>query len=224
MNLIREIIGQYINRSDFFIEAFIEHIELSGTAILLVTLVGVPVGIAMTRYPKIAPSILSFVNFLWTIPVIAFFGIMISVLGLSKLNAILALLIYGLLPIVRNTYVGIMEVDKSLIEAGKGMGSTKWQLLFQIELPLAMPVIIAGFRNMAVMTISFAAIASFIGVGGLGKAIWRGISLNNLSMTIAGSLLIAALAISVDLILGYIEKRVLYRVQGRNNKEEIVYE
>ncbi|OLS02346.1 ABC transporter permease [Tissierella creatinophila] len=215
MNLLREVIDQYINRSGFFLEAFIEHIELSAMAIILVTLIGVPIGIIMSRYPKIAPPILSFVNFLWTIPVIAFFGIMISVLGLSTLNALFALLIYGLLPIVRNTYVGIMEVDKSIIEAGKGMGSTKWQLLFQIELPLALPVIIAGFRNMAVMTISFAAIASFIGVGGLGKAIWRGISLNNLSMTIAGSILIAALAIAVDLSLGYIEKRVLLRVQGR---------
>lgn len=224
MNLIKEVINQYINRSDFFIQAFLEHINLAGTAIVLVTLIGVPLGIFMSRYQKIAPPILSFVNFLWTIPVIAFFGIMISVLGLSKLNAILALLIYGLLPIVRNTYVGITEVDRFLIEAGRGMGSTKWQLLFQIELPLAMPVIIAGFRNMAVMTISFTAIASFIGVGGLGKAIWRGISLNNLSMTLAGSLLIAALAISVDLSLGYVEKKVLSRVQGRKKEEEIIYE
>lgn len=224
MNIVRDVIDQYINRGDFFLEALIEHIQLSGIAILLVTIIGVPIGIIISRYPKIAPSVLSFVNFLWTIPVIAFFGIMISLLGLSTLNALLALLIYGLLPIVRNTYVGLTEVDKSIIEAGKGMGSTKWQLLFQIELPLALPVIIAGFRNMAVMTISFTAIASFIGVGGLGRAIWRGISLNNLSMTIAGSILVAALAICVDLFFGYIEKKVLFRVQGRTKGEVVTYE
>lgn len=178
----------------------------------------------MTRYPKIAPAVLSFVNFLWTIPVIAFFGIMMSILGLTRANALSALLIYGLLPIVRNTYVGIMEVDPFVIESAKGMGSTSWQLLFHIKLPLALPVIIAGFRNMAVMTISFAAIAAFIGVGGLGKAIWRGISLNNPSMTVAGSLLVALLAIIVDLILGFVEKKVLKRVQGTEKKGGIVYE
>lgn len=224
MEFILEVLSQYSTRSDFFLQALIEHINLSGTAIILVSIIGIPVGILMTRFPKIAPGILSFVNFLWTIPVIAFFGIMMSFLGLTRANALSALLIYGLLPIVRNTYVGIMEVDPFVIEAGKGMGSTKWQLLFQIELPLALPVIIAGFRNMAVMTISFAAIASFIGVGGLGKAIWRGISLNNLSMTVAGSILVALLAIVVDLILGYVEKSVLRRVQGKKQNGGKAYE
>lgn len=224
MEFFQEVFNQYITRSDFFIEAFIEHISLSATAILLVTIIGIPIGILMTRYPKIAPAILSFVNLLWTIPVIAFFGIMMSVLGLTRANALSALLIYGLLPIVRNTYVGIMEVDPFVVEAGKAMGSTKWQLLFGIQIPLALPVIIAGFRNMAVMTISFAAIASFIGVGGLGRAIWRGISLNNLSMTVAGSILVAALAISVDLLLGLIERLVLKRVQGKKQNGGQAYE
>lgn len=224
MTFVQEVISQYINRSDFFIQALLEHISLSGTAIILVSIIGIPIGILMTRFPKIAPGILSFVNFLWTIPVIAFFGIMMSFLGLTRANALSALLIYGLLPIVRNTYVGIMEVDGSVIEAARGMGTTRWQLLFGIELPLALPVIIAGFRNMAVMTISFAAIASFIGVGGLGKAIWRGISLNNLSMTVAGSVLVALLAILVDLILGYLEKQVLKRVQGNKDNGGQVYE
>lgn len=214
MNLLIDIISQYINRSNFFLQALVEHIQLSAMAILIVTVIGLPLGIMMTRYPKIASPILSFLNFLWTIPAIAFFGIMISVSGLSTFNVLFVLLIYGLLPMVKNTYLGIEKVDKSMVELAKGMGSSGWQLLFQIELPLALPLIIAGFRNMALMTISFVTIASFIGIGGLGKAIWRGISLNNLSMTIAGSILVGLLAILVDLILGYIEKRVISRVQG----------
>lgn len=215
MNILIEVISQYINRSDFFLQALIEHIQISAIAIVFVTVIGLVLGIIMTRYPKVASPILSFLNFLWTIPVMAFFGIMISVSGLGAFNVFFALLIYGLLPMVKSTYLGIMGVDGSVIGAAKGLGSTKSQLLFQIELPLALPIIIAGFRNMVLMIISFAAIASFIGMtGGLGKIIWRGISLNNLSMTIAGSILIALLAILVDLILAYIEKRIVARAQG----------
>ena len=130
-----EVLNQYIKRSDFFLEALLEHISLSGTAVLIVALIGIPVGISMSAYPKIAPAILSFVNFLWTIPVIAFFGIMMSILGLTRANALSALVMYGLLPIVRNTYVGITEVDPFVIEAGEAMGNTKFQQLIYIKIP-----------------------------------------------------------------------------------------
>ncbi len=215
MNLLIEIISQFINRSDFFLQALVKHIQISVIAIVLVTVAGLTLGIMMTRYPKIASPILSFLNFMWTIPVIAFFGILISILGLSTFNLVFVLLIYGLFPMVKNTYLGIEGVDQSMVELAKGMGSSGRQLLFQVELPLALPLIIVGFRNMVIMMISFVTIASFMGiVGGLGKVIWRGISLNNLSMTIAGSLIVALLAIVIDLILGYIEKRAIYRSQG----------
>jgi len=107
---------------------------------------------------------------------------------------------------VRNTHTGLTNVNPLLIEAATGMGSTKWQVLYKIKLPLAMPVIVAGIRNMAVMTIALAGIASFIGAGGLGVAIYRGITTNNKAMTVVGSLLIAVLAIAVDFIIGAVEK------------------
>lgn len=135
-------------------------------------------------------------------------GFFVPLSGIGDTTAIIALTVYALLPMVRNTYTGLTNVSPLLIEAATGMGSTKFQVLYKIKLPLAMPIIIAGVRNMAVMTIALAGIASFIGAGGLGVAIYRGITTNNKAMTIAGSLLIAVLAIVVDTIIGKIEKAV----------------
>ena len=116
-----------------------------------------------------------------------------------------------MLPVIRNTYVGLKEVDEQIIEAAVGIGSTPWQLLWKVQFPLALPVIIAGIRNMVVMTIALAGVASFIGAGGLGVAIWRGITTNFDEMTIAGSLLVALLAIFSDALLGILEKKLLRR-------------
>jgi len=217
-NSISGLFRIYIERSDYFLEITLEHIKISLIAITFITLIGVPLGILISRYRKLAPFVISLTNFLYTIPVIAFFGIMVSVIGLGTTNAILALIIYGLLPVVRNTYVGITEVDKSIVEAGKGMGSTRFQLLFNIELPLALPVIIAGLRTMIVMTIAMTAIAAFIGAGGIGTAIWRGISTYNTELLFSGSILVALLAIIADRILEFIEKLVIRKVQGKKIK------
>jgi len=218
LGLIARLIITYIERKDYFLEITLEHINISLIAILCIFFIGVPLGILISRYRKLAPFVISFTNFLYTIPVIAFFGIMVSIIGLGTTNAILALIIYGLLPVVRNTYVGITEVDKSIIEAAQGMGSTRFQLLFNIQLPLALPVIIAGLRTMIVMTIAMTAIAAFIGAGGIGTAIWRGISTYNTDLLFAGSILVALLAIIADRILEFIEKKVIKKVQGKNIK------
>ncbi|MBS4537615.1 ABC transporter permease [Clostridium sp. D2Q-11] len=218
LGLISRLIITYIERRDYFLEITLEHINISLIAILCIFFIGVPLGILISRYRKLAPFVISFTNFLYTIPVIAFFGIMVSIIGLGTTNAILALIIYGLLPVVRNTYVGITEVDKSIIEAAQGMGSTRFQLLFNIQLPLALPVIIAGLRTMIVMTIAMTAIAAFIGAGGIGTAIWRGISTYNTDLLFAGSILVALLAIIADRILEFIEKIVIKKVQGKNIK------
>ena len=120
----------------------------------------------------------------------------------------IALTVYALLPMVRNTHTGMTNVDPAILEAAKGMGSTRMQILFKIKLPLAMPVILSGIRNMVTMTIALAGIASFIGAGGLGVVIYRGITTNNTAMTTVGSLLIALLALGTDFLLGFIEKRM----------------
>jgi len=134
--------------------------------------------------------------------------------GIGEKAALPALITYGLLPVIRNTYVGIREVDPLIVESAIAMGVTDRQLLVKVQLPIALPVIFAGFRTMVVMTIALTGIASFIGAGGLGVAIWRGITTYFQEMTVAGSLLVAILAIVTDLLLGWIEKTIRRRVLG----------
>ena len=141
-----------------------------------------------------------------SIPVLSPIGVSYSFTGVGNVTAIIALTIYGLLPMVKNTHTGISTIDKSIIEAAVGMGCTRFQLLWKIKLPLAFPVIMSGFRNMVTMTIALTAIASFIGAGGLGVAIFRGITTNNMPIVLVGSALVALLAIVVDLLLGLVER------------------
>lgn len=202
-----------LTRSDFFIELVVQHLLLSFTAIIIITVVGITTGILIAKSPKAASVVIGLTNVLYTIPSIAMFGFFVSITGIGNTTAIIALVIYGLLPVIRNTYVGLTEVDSQILEAAVGMGSTPWQLLSKIQFPLALPVIIAGIRNMVVMTIALAGIASFIGAGGLGVAIWRGITTNFDEMTVAGSLLVALLAFVADGSLGMIEKRLLRRTK-----------
>lgn len=195
-----------IDRKEFFFTLFLQHIYLTFLAIIIITIFGIALGIYMTRNKFLAGFIMTLVNIIYTIPSIALFGFLVAFTGVGNKSALIALCIYGLLPVIRNTYVGINEVDPFLIQAATGMGTTNNQLLFKVQVPLAIPVIFAGFRTMVVMTIALGAIASFIGAGGLGVAIWRGITTNFPEMTFAGSMLVAGLAFVVDFILGLIEK------------------
>ncbi|MDL2211352.1 ABC transporter permease subunit [Erysipelotrichaceae bacterium OttesenSCG-928-M19] len=213
--MISQIIELLVSRWDFFSNLIIEHLIISLLAILFATIIGLLLGVFISEHQKSSPFILSIVNFIYTIPAISLLGILIPLSGIGNATAIIALTIYALLPIVRNTHTGITNIDASIIEAAKGMGSTKGQLLLKIKLPLAFPVILAGFRNMVVMTIALTGIASFIGAGGLGVAIYRGITTNNSIMTIVGSLLIAIIAFLMDFIFMQIEK-----IANRKNKQK----
>ena len=204
---MKEIIDLIINRSDFFLELLIEHLQISLISIIFAIIFGLMIGVVISEYQKTSKIIMSIVNFIYTIPSISLLGFLIPLSGIGDTTAIIALTIYALLPMVRNTHTGLTNVNPLLLEAATGMGSTKFQVLYKIKLPLAVPVIIAGIRNMAVMTISLAGIASFIGAGGLGVAIYRGITTNNKAMTIVGSLFIAVLAIVTDLIIGLVENK-----------------
>lgn len=217
MNFILGIFKLYVERFDFFTELFIQHILLSAVAVIFITLIGLLLGIYITRNKKAAGIVLGMTNFFYTIPSIALFGFLVALSGIGNTSALIALTIYGVLPIIRNTYVGISEVDSQIIQSAVAMGSTDKQLLFKVQLPLALPVILAGFRTMVVMTIALAGIASFIGAGGLGVAIWRGITTNYPEMTAAGSILVALLAVVVDFFLGLIEKKTRKRVLGTGN-------
>lgn len=204
--MIKDVFKLYVDRGDFFVNLIIQHLKISGLSIFIAFVLGMVLGIIISHYKKTSPVVLGIVNFIYTIPSIALLGFLIPVSGIGDTTAIIALTIYGLLPIVRSTYTGIENIDSSIVEAAKGMGSTPFQIMYKIKLPLAVPVILSGLRNMAVMTIALAGIASFIGAGGLGVAIYRGITTNNGAMTVAGSLLIAVLALIIDFIIGRVEK------------------
>ena len=192
----------------FFLNLTVEHILISLLAISIASVLGIILGIIISEYRRFSGLILGTVNILYTIPSIALLGFFITITGVGNTTALIALIIYALLPIIRSTYTGIVNINPLIIEASEGMGSTKLQQLFKVKLPLALPVLMSGIRNMVTMTIALAGIASFVGAGGLGVAIYRGITTNNSAMTFLGSLLIAILALVFDFILGLIEKRL----------------
>lgn len=180
-----------------------EHIWIVGLALLIATPIGVALGVLITRHEQFASRVLNGANILMTIPSLALFGLMLPILaivnmGLGKVPAVIALVLYSQLPIIRNTYTAIKNVPPSLVDAGMGMGMSKWKLLREVEIPLAMPLIIAGLRTAAVMNIGVAAIATYIGAGGLGVYIQQGMARVYPEMIISGAILVSLLAIIVD--------------------------
>ncbi|WP_353146558.1 ABC transporter permease/substrate-binding protein [Chryseobacterium sp.] len=183
-----------------------QHLGLTFLSLLLAIIVGVPLGIIIARKRALSNPVLGIAGILQTIPSIALLGFMIPAFGIGAKPAIIALLIYALLPIIRNTYTGITGVEPAVIEAAKAMGMNRRQLLFKVELPLAMPVIIAGIRTAAVINVGVATLASFVAAGGLGEFIFGGISLNNTNMILAGAIPAALLAILLDQAISVIQK------------------
>ena len=206
--MINQLVKLLTEDFKFFLNLTVEHILISLLAISIASVLGIILGIIISEYRRFSGLILGTVNILYTIPSIALLGFFITITGVGNITALIALIIYALLPIIRSTYTGIVNINPLIIEASEGMGSTKLQQLFKVKLPLALPVLMSGIRNMVTMTIALAGIASFVGAGGLGVAIYRGITTNNSAMTFLGSLLIAILALIFDFILGIIEKRL----------------
>ena len=208
MQSVTALFTLYYERCEFFADLILQHIYLSGISIIAAFFVGGIIGIIITKNKTLSTIVLSSVNFLYTIPSIAFFGFLIAFTGIGNRTAIIVLIAYALLPMVRNTYTGIINLDRDILEAAAGMGTSPLQMLYKIQLPLALPVILSGLRIMAVMVIATAGIASFVGAGGLGVAIWRGITTNNNLLTVAGSLLIACMALIVDFLIGRLQKYI----------------
>ena len=206
MELLASIVSLFHDRAGWFLALLGAHIALAFSAIFMAGVIGLVLGILISEKQRFTPAVMGVCNVLYTIPSISLLGILIPFTGIGNKTAIIALTIYGIMPMVRNTYAGITGVDPDIIEAAKGMGSTEKQILFRIKLPLAMGVILAGIRNMVVMVIAVTGIASFVGAGGLGVAIYRGITIYNPAMTAAGSILIALLALFSDFLLGKLEK------------------
>ena len=207
MNVFQFIVQ---NRSEV-VELTLEHLWMVAASTLLAVLVGIPLGVLITRWPGLNKLVLGSANIIQTIPSLALFGFLLPVPWIgarSERLAILALTLYALLPLIRNTYAGIKGVDASVLEAGRAMGMTGRQLLFQVELPLALGVIIAGVRVATVISVGLATIAAAIGAGGLGEYIFRGLAMVNNQLILAGAIPASALALLADASLGWLEKRL----------------
>lgn len=190
-----------------------EHLQLVGLAVAIAIVTGVPFGIYIAQRDSLANLVLAVAGIVMTIPSIALFGLMIPILstigqGIGFLPALLALILYSQLPIIRNTYIAIKNVNPDMRDAAIGMGMTTWERLAKVEIPLALPVIMAGVRMAVVLTIGIGAIAAYIGAGGLGEYIARGISTSYDTMVQAGAIAVSIMAIMIDLILGRVQKRL----------------
>ncbi|MFA7502506.1 MAG: ABC transporter permease [Anaerovoracaceae bacterium] len=214
MKLIQYVLNNYGLMGGLLLQ----HLQLTGIAILSAIAIGVPLGILITRYKSIAGPILAVSSVFQTIPSIAFFGVLIPFLGIGKKTAIIVLFLYALLPIVKNTYTGIKEVSPFLKDAGKGMGMTNMQILTMVELPQSLPVIMAGVRIATVINIGTTTIAAYIGAGGLGQLIFTGIQLYRNEMILAGAIPAALLAILIDRLFGCIE----YKMTSKGLKGESI--
>jgi osmoprotectant transport system permease protein len=207
MNVFRFILQ---NRSDV-LELTGQHLWLVGLSTLFATLIGIPLGIVIAHWPRLNKPVLAGANIIQTVPSLALFGFLLPVPWLGDRAdrlAILALTLYALLPIIRNTYTGIRGVDPAVVEAGRGMGLTESQLLLQVELPLAVSVILSGVRTAVVISVGLATIAAAIGAGGLGQFIFRGLAMVDNRVILAGAVPAAMLALLADIGVGWVERRL----------------
>ncbi|MFZ0803382.1 MAG: ABC transporter permease [Terriglobales bacterium] len=207
MNLWQFVVQNHVE----VVELTLEHLWLVALSTGLAVLVGIPLGILITRRPWLNKPVLVSANIIQTIPSLALFGFLLPAPWIGARAdrlAILALMLYALLPLIRNTYAGIKGVDPAVVEAGRGMGLTDRQLLFQVELPLALGVIIAGVRVATVISVGLATIAAAIGAGGLGEYIFRGLAMVNNTVILAGAIPAALMALAADVGLGWLEKKL----------------
>jgi osmoprotectant transport system permease protein len=187
------------------------HLLMVGVSLLIGTLVAVPLGILLTRFPRQATPVIAVVSVFQTIPSLVFFALLLPPLGIGLTPALTVLSLYSLLPILRNTYVGVRSVDPSLIDAARGQGMTGWEILTMVELPLSAPVIVTGIRLSAIYLVSWATLASLIGAGGLGDLIFSGIDSYDTNLLLAGAIPTALLALLIGYLFGLLRRAVTPR-------------
>ena len=203
---MNEFITIFENRKELLWSAVVEHIQLSFISLFISVLIAVPLAIFLTNHKKLASPIIQITAIFQTIPSLALLGLMIPLVGIGKVPAVIALFIYALLPILRNTYTGLTDIDPSIVEAADAMGMSRLRKLIKVEMPIAMPVIMAGIRNAMVLIIGTATIASLIGAGGLGSLILLGIDRGNNYLILLGAIPAAILAVGFDYLLSFFER------------------
>ncbi|MBM7604914.1 osmoprotectant transport system permease protein [Metabacillus crassostreae] len=208
MNAFSMFLDTISTRQELIFESAIEHLYISFLAIFIAVAISLPLGIYISRKKKVAEFYIGITAVLQTIPSLALFGFLVPLLGIGTPTALVALIVYALLPILRNTYTGITGVDEGIVEAGEGMGMTPRQILWKIQLPLSLPFMMAGIRTATVLTVGVATLATFVGAGGLGDVIWRGLQSWDNSLVLAGAIPVALLALTFDYILKLVEKKV----------------
>lgn len=200
---------EYVQKNwDLILSKTGEHVGLALTAVALACLVGVPLGVFITKNKKLANVVINIANVVQTVPSLALFAFVMPLFGVGARNAIFALFLYSLLPIIKNTYIGIQNVDPSITEAAKGMGMSRIQILYKVQMPLAVSVIMGGVRIATVTSIGVATIATLIGAGGLGQLIYQGIGMGNYNLIFSGAIPAALLALLADFLLGFFEKKL----------------
>lgn len=207
LGLWQQFIYYYQHNGGYVLQQFNRTFLISIYGVLFAAVVGIPIGIFISRNAHLGNFVVEIANFIQTIPSLALLSIIMIAMGLGVMTVIVTVTLYSLLPIIKNTYTGMKSVDKNVIDSGKGMGMTKWQLLYLVRLPLSMSVIIAGLKNALVIAIGITSIGSFVGAGGLGDIIIRGTNATNGSAIIlAGALPTALMAILADLLLNFLQK------------------
>lgn len=197
----------------------LEHLFMSMSALLLGVLVAVPLGLLISRNKKVSNIIISISSVLQTIPSLALLAMMVPIFGVGKLPAIIALFIYSLLPILRNTVLGMNSVNEDVVDAAKGMGLTPKQLIFKVQIPLSIGVIMSGIRLSAIYVIAWTSLASYIGAGGLGDFIFNGLANYNFAFIIMGTIPITLMALIVDGLLGLLEESLIPKFKSQQNGE-----
>jgi len=206
LDTLRELFVYYSQNGSYVWDQIVRHFLMSAYGVLFAAIVAIPLGIIIARYRKLSGFVISLANIIQTIPALAIMAVLMLAMGLGPNTVVITLFLYSLLPILKNTYTGILTVDKALLESGKAMGMTKFQILRMVELPLAVSVIMAGLRTALVIGISVATIGTFIGAGGLGDIIVRGTNASNgTAIILAGAIPAALMAVIADLVMGKIE-------------------
>ncbi|MFJ5622533.1 ABC transporter permease [Peribacillus loiseleuriae] len=209
METIQEVLYYYSQNAGYVWEQFYRHFLMAAYGVILAAIVAIPVGILIARYHKLSIWVMSLANIIQTIPALAMLAVLMLVMGLGTNTVVFALFLYSLLPIIKNTYTGIRNVDHALLESGKAMGMTKLQVLRMVELPLSLSVIMAGLRTALVITIGIATIGTFIGAGGLGDIILRGTNATDgTAIILAGAIPTALMAVIADVVMSWIERNL----------------
>ncbi|GAA3018157.1 ABC transporter permease [Tetragenococcus solitarius] len=209
MNLVQQFIYYFQENGSYVFSQFVRHFLISIYGVIFAAIIGIPIGIIIARRTTLASWVVRVANIIQTVPQLAMVSILMFAFGLGVNVVIITVFLYSLLPIIKNTYTGMTQVDKNVLDVGKGMGMTAWQRLFMIELPLAISVIMAGLRNALVVAIGITAIGTFVGAGGLGDIIVRGTNATDgAAIILAGALPTALMSILTDWLLGMIEQRL----------------